>query len=86
MFVDDHPSAAERNGYLEPTFAELLVQPPSNRHINIPIASCAVGQKPVERSLANGVQFLEVHAAKSVQLDNLQLGYGIILSSFVHLT
>ena len=86
VFVDDHLPAAECNGHRVLTYAEWLDQPASSRHINIAIANSAVRQKLVERCKADGVQFFEVRAANVVQLDDVQLGEGAILSSFVHLT
>ena len=86
VFVDDNPPAAECNGYRVLTYAEWLAQPASSRHINIAIANSAVRQKLVERCIADGVQFFQVRAANVVQMDNVQLGEGAILSPFVTLT
>jgi sugar O-acyltransferase (sialic acid O-acetyltransferase NeuD family) len=86
VFVDDSPSAVECNGQRVLTYADWLAQPASSRHISIAIANSAVRQKLVERCLTDGVQFFEVRAANVVQLDDVQLGVGAILSSFVHLT
>ena len=86
VFVDDHPPAAECNGYQVMSYAEWLALPGISRHISIAIASSVVRQKLVERCKADRVQFFEVRAANVVQLDDVQLGEGAILSSFVHLT
>ena len=86
VFVDDNPPAAECNGHKVMTYAEWLAQPATSQHINIAIANSAVRQKLVERCNADGVQFFEVRAANVVQLYDVQLGEGAILSPFVTLT
>ena len=86
VFVDDAPHAAECNGYPVLTYAEWMAQPASSLHINIAIANSAVRQRLAERCLADGVQFFEVRAPNVVQLDDVQLGDGAILCSFVTLT
>jgi len=86
VFVDDHPHTAECNGHRVFTYAEWLAQPATSRHINIGIANSGVRQQLATRCIADGVQFFEVRASNVVQLDDVQLGEGAILGSFVHLT
>ena len=86
VFVDDNPPAAECNGHRILTYAEWLAQPAGSRHINIAIASSTVREQLVERCIADKLEFFDVRASNVVQLDNVELGEGAILSSFVHLT
>jgi sugar O-acyltransferase (sialic acid O-acetyltransferase NeuD family) len=86
VFVDDHPPAAECNGQLVLTYDEWLAQPASSRHMCIAIANSTVRQKLAERCVADGVRFFEVKAPNVVQMDDVQLGEGAILSPFVTLT
>jgi len=86
VFVDDNPPAAECNGHRVLTYAEWLAQPAGSRHINIAIASSTVREQLVERCIADKLEFFDVRASNVVQLDNVELGEGAILSSFVHLT
>jgi sugar O-acyltransferase (sialic acid O-acetyltransferase NeuD family) len=86
VFVDDTPPAAESNGHRVLTYAEWLAQPASSQHMCIAIAKSAVRQKLAERCMADGVQFFEVRAANVVQMDDVELGEGAILSPFVTLT
>lgn len=86
VFVDDYPSATECNGQRVLTYAEWLAQPASSRHINIAIANSIVRQKLVQRCQADDVKFFEVRAPNVVQLDDVQMGEGAILCSFVTLT
>ncbi len=86
VFVDDNPHAAECNGHPLMTYADWLARPASGRYINIAIANSSVRQKLAERCAADGVQFFEVRAANVVQLDDVELGEGAVLSPFVTLT
>jgi sugar O-acyltransferase (sialic acid O-acetyltransferase NeuD family) len=63
-----------------------MAEPASSRYINVAIANSAVRQQLVQRCVADGVQFFEARAANVVQLDDVQLGEGAILCSFVTLT
>jgi sugar O-acyltransferase (sialic acid O-acetyltransferase NeuD family) len=86
VFVDDSPHAAECNGHPLMTYADWLACHASGRFINIAIANSSVRQKLAERCAADGVQFFEVRAANVVQLDDVELGEGAVLSPFVTLT
>ena len=86
VFVDDNPPAPECNGHRVHTYADWLAQPASRRFINIAIADSVVRQKLAERCAGDGIKFFEVRAPNVVQLDDVQLGEGAILCSFVHLT
>jgi sugar O-acyltransferase (sialic acid O-acetyltransferase NeuD family) len=86
VFVDDHPSALMANGQRVLTYQQWLSEPASSRYINVAIANSQVRQKLVQRCVADGVQFCEVRAANVVQLDDVELGEGAVLCSFVTLT
>jgi sugar O-acyltransferase (sialic acid O-acetyltransferase NeuD family) len=86
VFVDDHPPAPVVNGQRVLTYAQWLTETASSRHMNVAIANSQVRQQLVQRCAADGVQFFEARAANVVQLDDVQLGEGAILSPFVTLT
>lgn len=86
VFVDDNPQAKVVNGHAVLTYAEWLQRPASSRHINIAIANSVIREKLVQRCKADGVQFFEVRSANVVQMDDVLLGEGAILSPFVTLT
>lgn len=86
VFVDDHPPAAELNGHLVMTYDQWLAQPASKRLINIAIANGAVREKLVNRCVADGVDFFQVCAANVIEMDEVVIGEGAILSPFVTLT
>jgi sugar O-acyltransferase (sialic acid O-acetyltransferase NeuD family) len=86
VFVDDQPSAPVVNGQRVLTYAQWVAEPASSRHMNVAIANSQVRQKLVERCAVDGVQFFEARAANVVQLDDVLLGEGAVLCSFVTLT
>jgi sugar O-acyltransferase (sialic acid O-acetyltransferase NeuD family) len=86
VFVDDSPPASECNGHHVLTYAQWLELPASSRHISIGIANGEVRRKLVDRCRADGIEFFEVRACNVVQLDDVWIGEGAILCSFVTLT
>lgn len=86
VFVDDQPAVSQVNGHAVLTYAQWIALPATGRFINVAIASSAVRQSLVERCTADRVQFFEVRAPNVVQLDDVVLGEGAILSPFVMLT
>jgi len=86
VFIDDHPQSAELNSNRVLTYAEWLALPSTSRQLTIAIGNSIIRQKLAERCVADGVQFFEVRAENVVQLDDVQIGEGAILCSFVHLT
>jgi sugar O-acyltransferase (sialic acid O-acetyltransferase NeuD family) len=86
VFVDDQPPAPVLNGHRVLTYSQWLAEPASSRHLCVAIANSVVRKKVVQRCLANGVSFFEVRAPNVVQMDDVQLGEGAVLSPFVTLT
>lgn len=86
VFVDDHPPAAQVNGHRVLTYSEWLQLPATSRCISIAIASSAVRERLAFRCEADGVPVFDVRAANVVQMDEVVLGEGAILSPFVTLT
>lgn len=86
VFVDDTPPVSTLNGHPVMTYADWLTLPAQSRFINIAIANSNVRQNLVERCLKDGVKFFEVRATNVVQMDNVQIDEGAILSPFVTLT
>lgn len=86
VFVDDNLPVAVLNGHAVKTYAQWLAQPASSRHVNIAIADSAVREKLAQRCADDGVHFFEVRAPNVVQMDNVLLGEGAILSPYVTLT
>lgn len=85
-FVDDAPTAAEVNGHRVLTYAEWLARPAETHLLCIAIANSAVREKIALRCTHDGVKFVEARAHNVVEMDDVQMGEGAILSPFVTLT
>lgn len=86
VFVDDNPEAALINGQRVLGYAEFLAAAADSRHAVLAIANSAVREKLALRLASDGVQPWSVRAANVVQMDDVVLGAGAILSPFVTLT
>ena len=86
VFVDDHPPASQVNGQRVHTMAQWMDEPASSRHVCIAIANSQIRQRLALQCAAEGLGFFEVRAGNVVQMDEVQLGDGAVLSPFVTLT
>ena len=86
VFVDDAPGPALVNGQRLMTYAQFLGEPAAVRYAVLAIAKSAVREALAQRCAADGVQPWAVTAANVVQMDDVQLGVGAVLSPFVTLT
>ncbi len=86
VFVDDHPPASQVNGHPVLTTAQWMDEPATSRHACIAIANSQIRQRLAQQCAAEGMGFFEVRAGNVVQMDEVQLGEGAILSPFVTLT
>jgi sugar O-acyltransferase (sialic acid O-acetyltransferase NeuD family) len=86
VFVDDNPLIDECNGHQVLTYSEWIKQPADSRYVNIAIADSALRQKLAERCMSDNINFFEIRAPNVVELDDVELGEGAILCSFVTLT
>ena len=86
VFVDDHPPKSEINGHRVLTYIEWLGEPATSHEISLAIGSSAVREKLVARCKNDGVKFFDVRSGNVEIMDDVQIGPGSILSSFVTLT
>lgn len=86
VFVDDRPPALQVNGQRVLTYADWMAEPAGSRHVCIAIANSQIRQRLALQCAAEGMSFFEVRAANVVQLDDVKLGEGAVLSPFVTLT
>lgn len=85
-FVDDSPPEESINGHVIATYTQWIERSATSWHINIAIANSAVRESLVQRCADDGVHFFEVRAPNVVQMDDVHIGEGAILSPFVTLT
>lgn len=86
VFIDDEPQAAIVNGQRVLRFEQFLKEDASERRAVLAIASGSVRELLAQRCENNGVQSWTVAASNVVQLDDVSLGTGAVLSPFAMLT
>jgi sugar O-acyltransferase (sialic acid O-acetyltransferase NeuD family) len=86
VFVDDNPPAASLNGHRVLTYDQWLAEPAESRHISLAIANSTIREKLAERCRTDGVGFVDVRATNVVEFDDVRIGEGAIICSFVTLT
>src|SRR5205085_3992092 len=85
VFVDDE-SGNSVNGHDVMTLEEFQAMPATSRAIAIAIASSRARQAIAERCTTAGIGFFEVRAGNVVEMDDVAIGAGALLSPFVTLT
>jgi sugar O-acyltransferase (sialic acid O-acetyltransferase NeuD family) len=86
VFVDDYPISVQVNSHRVLTYAQWMAEPASSRHVCIAIANSQIRQRLALQCAADGMDFFEVRAPNVLQMDEVQLGKGAVLSPFVTLT
>ena len=86
VFIDDNPGEVVINGHRVCGYEDFLAQEASDRYVVIAIANSAIREKLATRLQADGIRQWTVQAANVVQMDNVELGEGALLCSFVTLT
>ena len=86
VFVDDKPLSPVVNGCRVLAYEQWLAEPATSRHVCVAISDSQVRQQLVKRCSADSVEFFEVRAANVVEMDDVKLGLGAVLSPFVTLT
>ena len=86
VFVDDAPGPSHINGQRLLTWTQFLAVPAAQRHAVLAIANGAVREALARRCEQDGVHAWSVAAANVVQMDDVQVGAGAVLSPFVTLT
>lgn len=86
VFVDDGTAGTEANGHPVLSFDDYCAHPASGRRIAIAIADGGIRRRVAERCEGAGVGFFEVRAANVVQMDDVEIGEGALISPFVAFT
>lgn len=86
VFVDDTPGPARVNGQRLLTYQQFLTESASARHVVLAIANNVVRETLSKRCAQDGVRAWSVVAANAVQMDDVRLGEGAVISPFVALT
>lgn len=86
VFVDDAQTINECNGHEVLTYDQWLSLPATSRHISLAVSNSQVRAKLAARCRADGVLFFEVRAPSVIEMDDVQIGEGAVLSPYVTLT
>jgi sugar O-acyltransferase (sialic acid O-acetyltransferase NeuD family) len=86
VFVDDLPQAPFLNGHRVITYAQWLEEPASSRFACIAIGNGQTRQRLALQCQKDHVKVFEARANNVVQMDEVMIGEGAILSPFVTLT
>ena len=86
VFVDDAAASQAVNGHEVLSLDEFMAAPAGERAIAVAIASSQPRQKVVERCKAAGAAFFQVRAANAMEMDNVEIGEGALISPFVTFT
>lgn len=86
VFIDDQGAGQSVNGHDVLTLEQFVSMPASRRAIAVAIASPGARQEVVERCRAAGSSFFEVRAANAVEMDDVRIGEGALISPFVTFT
>ena len=86
VFIDDAPTAKEINGHAVLSYEEYLGVNAGVKNIAIAIADSAVREKLSNRIVNDGCHLWSVFAENVVQMDDVSIGEGALLSPFVCLT
>lgn len=86
VFVDDNAKVTLCNGSRVMTYHDWVRLPASGRAVTLAVADSQAREMLADRCREDGVEFFEVRAGNTVQLDDVSIGEGAILCPFVTLT
>ena len=86
VFVDDQGIGQSVNGHEVLSLEQFVATPASQRSVAVAIASSKARQAIVDRCRAAGAGFFEVRAANAIEMDDVQIGEGALISPFVTFT
>ena len=86
VFVDDGTDRSSVNGHDVLTLEQFAAATADQRAIAVAIASSQARQRVAARCTEAGISFFEVRAANVVEMDDVTIGQGALISPFVTLT
>jgi sugar O-acyltransferase (sialic acid O-acetyltransferase NeuD family) len=86
VFIDDNHGLRSVNGHDVLSFDAFRDAPANEKKVAVAIAASRARQSVVERCQAAGLSFFEVRAANVVQMDDVEIGEGALISPFVTFT
>ncbi len=86
VFIDDAPTKPVVNGHEVWWLEQFVAAPASQRAVAVAIASSRARQSVAERCRAAGIAFFQVRAANAIEMDDVTIGEGALISPFVTFT
>jgi len=85
-FVDDLPQSEVLNGHVVLSYAQFLEMGAANKYVVVAIADASIRKTIMERCTSDGLRMLNICAVNTCKMDDVIVGEGSILCSFVTLT
>lgn len=86
VFIDDGQANTDLNGYQVLSYTDFINNSKTDKRVTIAIANSQVREKLVARLDQDSVQHLEIQAANTVILDEVEMGEGGLLCPFTCIT
>lgn len=86
VFIDDGQANTDLNGYQVLSYTDFINNSKTDKRVAIAIANSQVREKLVARLDQDSVQHLEIQAANTVILDEVEMGEGSLLCPFTCIT
>jgi len=86
VFIDDGQANTGLNGYQVLSYTDFINDFKTDKRVTIAIANSQVREKLVARLNQDNVQHLEIQAANTVILDEVEMGEGSLLCPFTCIT
>jgi acetyltransferase-like isoleucine patch superfamily enzyme len=86
VFIDDGANTGRINGHEVWLWPRFLEEPADRRSVCLAVANSRVRETLFDRCIAAGVEIAAVRAANAIEMDDVEIGPGALISPFVTLT
>ena len=86
VFIDDGVEGQLINGHRVLSWERFLAEPADSRSAFLAVADSRIRERLYERCSREGVEVAGIRAVNSVEMDDVQIGPGALISPFVTLT
>lgn len=86
VFIDDHSPSDAINGHAVWPWTRFIDEPVERRSACLAIANSRVREKLFNQCIDGGIKIIGIRAANVIEMDDVEIGEGALLSPFVSLT
>jgi sugar O-acyltransferase (sialic acid O-acetyltransferase NeuD family) len=86
VFIDDDAAGEAVNGHAVWSWQRFIEEPAENKAASLAVANSRIREQLYHRCLDAGVEVVGARASNVVEMDDVQIGPGALLSPFVTLT